>query len=260
MGITGSGPRLLEREIELAYLRGCLEDACQGHGGFTLVTGPAGIGKSALLAAAGRAAGELGLGWLKARGGELEAGMAFGAARQLLEPVMFSMGAPERSRVLAGPARLGASALGLEGGEAPEDDFAARHGLYWLCANLAGRRPLLITVDDLQWVDGPSLSWLLYLGRRAVDLSVFLVATLREGDPHAGQTAVAALADDSAIGRLRLVPLGADGVAAVVSEVLGRAASQEFLPGLLGADGRKSVVRTATGGRGTRRGNDRGPG
>jgi AAA ATPase domain len=156
VGVTGSGPRLLEREMELAYLRGCLEDARQGHGGFIVVTGPAGIGKSALLAAAGRAAGELGLGWLKARGGELEAGMAFGVTRQLLEPMMFSMGPPERGRVLAGPARLGASALGLEAGEVPGDEFAARHGLYWLCANLAGRRPLLITVDDLQWVDGPS--------------------------------------------------------------------------------------------------------
>ena len=228
MGITGSGSRLLEREIQLAYLHGCLEDARQGHGGFTVVTGPAGIGKSALLAAAGRAAGELGLTWLKARGGELEAGMAFGAARQLLEPVMFSMGPPERSRVLAGPARLGASALGLEAGEAPEDEFAARHGLYWLCANLAGRRPLLITVDDLQWVDGPSLSWLLYLGRRAVDLAVLLVATMREGDPRAGQTAAAAVAEDTAIGRLQLTPLRADSVAAVVNEILGRAASPEF--------------------------------
>ena len=80
MGITGSGSQLLERETELAYLRGRLEDARQGHGGFTVVTGPAGIGKSALLAAGGRAASELGLTWLKARGGELEAGMAFGAS------------------------------------------------------------------------------------------------------------------------------------------------------------------------------------
>ena len=228
MSVTGSGPRLLEREMELAYLRGCLQDARQGHGGFTVVAGPAGIGKSALLAAAGRAAGELGLGWLKARGSELEAGMAFGAARQLLEPMVFSMGAPERSRLLAGPARLGASALGLEGGEAPGDEFAARHGLYWLCANLAGRKPLLITVDDLQWVDGASLAWLLYLGRRAVDLAVLLLVAMREGDPRAGQAAADAVAGDTTIGRLRLAPLGADSAAAVVGEVLGRTASPEF--------------------------------
>ena len=141
MSVTGSGPRLLEREMELAYLRGCLQDARQGHGGFTVVTGPAGIGKSALLAAAGRAAGELGLSWLKARGGELEAGMAFGAARQLLEPMVFSIGPPERSRLLAGPARLGASALGLEGGEAPGDEFAEPPAaLLAALANVAMRR------------------------------------------------------------------------------------------------------------------------
>ena len=126
--------------------------------------------------------------------------MAFGAARQLLEPMVFSMGAPERSRLLAGPARLGASALGLEGGEAPGDEFAARHGLYWLCANLAGRKPLLITVDDLQWVDGASLAWLLYLGRRAVDLAVLLLVAMREGDPRAGQAAADAVAGDTTSG------------------------------------------------------------
>ena len=96
--------------------------------------------------------------------------MAFGAARQLLEPAVFGAGAAQRRLLLAGPAQLGANALGLATGEAPGDEFAARHGLYWLCANLAERTPVLIAVDDLQWVDRPSLAWLLYLARRAVDL------------------------------------------------------------------------------------------
>jgi hypothetical protein len=93
--------------------------------------------------------------------------MAFSVVRQLLEQPVLSASVGERRRLLAGPARAGASALGLEPGNSPVSDFAAVHGLYWLCANLAERTPLLLTVDDLQWVDRPSLSWLAYLGPRS---------------------------------------------------------------------------------------------
>jgi len=33
------------------------------------------------------------------------------------------------------------------------------HGLYWLAANLALRRPVVLAVDDLHWADVPSLQW-----------------------------------------------------------------------------------------------------
>jgi DNA-binding CsgD family transcriptional regulator/tetratricopeptide (TPR) repeat protein len=219
---------MLERDAELVYLGSCLRDAREGRGGIVAVEGPAGIGKSMLLAAAAQLARELGLELLKARGGELEEGMAFGAVRQLLEPAVLSMGSAERRRLLAGPAMTGACALGLQAGEAPGDEFAALHGLYWLCANFAERRPLLMTVDDLQWVDGPSLSWLQYLGRRVFDLSMLVVVSVREGHPRASAPAVAGIVGDPAAGRLRLSPLGAGGVAAVVREELGLQGSPEF--------------------------------
>ena len=149
MDVTRSRPRMLERDAELVYLGSRLQDAREGRGGTVAVEGPAGIGKSMLLAAAGRVACELGLGLLKARGGEIEEGMAFGAARQLLEPALFAMRPAERRRLLAGPAGMGARALGLQAGEAPGDESAALYGLYRLSANLAGRKPLLLTVDDV---------------------------------------------------------------------------------------------------------------
>jgi DNA-binding CsgD family transcriptional regulator len=228
VAVSGAGLRLLEREVELEYLRGRLEDAREARGGVVAIEGPAGIGKSVLLSAAGRIARELGLEVLAARGGELEAGMAFGAVRQLLEAPVLSVSGQERRRLLAGPARLGASALGLAAGEPHEDEFAARHGLYWLCANLAERKPLLIAVDDVQWVDGPSLSWLLYLCRRAADLALVVVVSVREGDPRSSAPAVAAVVGDHATGRRRLSVLGAASVAAVMAESLGRTASAEF--------------------------------
>jgi DNA-binding CsgD family transcriptional regulator len=228
VSVAESGPRLQEREAELAYLRGRLADARSGHGGVVAIRGPAGIGKSALLTAAGAAARELGLALLRARGGELEAGMAFGAARQLLEPAVFGAGAAQRRRLLAGPAQLGANALGLATGEAPGDEFAARHGLYWLCANLAERTPVLIAVDDLQWVDRPSLAWLSYLARRAADLPVLVVVSVREDDPRAAQPDVVAVIADPAVEQIRLAPLSAGSVAAVIGAALGRAPGPEF--------------------------------
>jgi len=228
VAVREPGPRMLERDAELVYLGSRLRGAREGTGGIVAVEGPAGIGKSMLLAEAARLARELGLSLLKARGGELEEGMAFGVVRQLLEPAVLSVGSAGRRRLLAGPATTGAYILGLRAGEAPGDEFAAWHGLYWLCANFAGRRPLLMTVDDLQWVDGPSLSWLQYLGRRVSDLGVLVVVSVREGHPRASVPAVAGIVGDPAAGRLRLSPLGTGGVAAVVSEELGLLGTPEF--------------------------------
>ena len=47
----------------------------------------------------------------------------------------------------------------------------------------AERGPLVVAVDDVQWVDDPSLAWLGYLARRAGDLAQLLVLGLRSGDP-----------------------------------------------------------------------------
>ena len=226
--VSASEPSLLEREAELELLLARCGDARAGRGGMVAVEGPAGIGKSALLSAASRAARDVGLGVLAARGGELEAGIAFGVARQLLETPVLSAGGAERRRLLAGPARLGASALGLGVGDSPDDEFAALHGLYWLAANLAERSPLLVLVDDLQWVDRSSLSWLVYLGRRVAELPVLVVVSVREGDAAVRQPLVRSMLGDAAVGHLGLSPLGLQSVSTLVDAGLGERASGEF--------------------------------
>jgi hypothetical protein len=84
--------RLLEREVELAALGSALESAREGGGRLIVVEGAAGNGESALLAASVEQAGRYGLRVLRARGSELERGLAFGAVRQLFEPVATRMG------------------------------------------------------------------------------------------------------------------------------------------------------------------------
>jgi ATP/maltotriose-dependent transcriptional regulator MalT len=62
----------LERDRELESLRAALADAADGEGRLALVEGPAGIGKTRLLAELRAAAAEDGARVLSARGSELE--------------------------------------------------------------------------------------------------------------------------------------------------------------------------------------------
>jgi hypothetical protein len=89
---------LLEREAPLRAIAAALAGAEQGRGSIVLVEGPAGIGKSAVLAAA-RQPGPRGL---RARGGELECELPLGVTRQLLEPVLAGAGPAARTRRLEG--------------------------------------------------------------------------------------------------------------------------------------------------------------
>jgi DNA-binding CsgD family transcriptional regulator/tetratricopeptide (TPR) repeat protein len=173
---------LVERELEFAALERLLAGAREGAGGAALVEGPAGIGKSSLLAAARAAAADL---WVvSARGGELEREFPFGVARQLLEPVLVAADEHGRERLLAGAAGLAERVL-----SAPDHDgsreppFAALHGLHWLTVNLAGFRPLLVVVDDVHWADLPSLRWLVYLARRLEGVPVALLLAARPVGP-----------------------------------------------------------------------------
>ncbi len=219
---------LVEREVELARMHRLLDQASNGVGAVGLVEGAAGIGKSEFLAALRAGAQARGYVVLSARGSEFEAEIAFGVARQLFEPMLRTASAAERRRLLGGVAQVGARALGVESGEPPADRFAAIHGLFWLCANQAERRPVVVAVDDAQWVDDPSLAWLGYLGRRAADLPLLLVLSLRWGDPDGERSELERLAGDNGVQRIPLGPLSAPGVAAIVRAQLDEDADQPF--------------------------------
>ena len=98
---------LFERGLELAELDSQIERAAAGEGTLVVLEGPAGIGKSRLLAEArGRADGSMRV--LSARGSELEGEFAFGVVRQLFEA---ELAAPERRRALLSGASAPAEGL-----------------------------------------------------------------------------------------------------------------------------------------------------
>jgi DNA-binding CsgD family transcriptional regulator len=197
---------LVERDRELSVLRDAIAAVGDGTGRVILIEGPPGIGKSSLLRVSVELAGTAGLGRLRARGEPLEQRFAYGLVRQLLEPALSTLAAKPVSGAEREAARilLGVSRSPRE--EEPGSGDVLHHGLYWIVAGLAERRPLLVAVDDAQWADGPSLRWLASLARRLDDLAVLLVVAAR-GDGSGADGDWQSLAASAAASLLTLEPL-----------------------------------------------------
>ena len=211
------GQALLERDAALARIGECLREASAGRGSLLLIEGPAGIGKTRLVLAAGRHGRELGLTTLSARGSELEQDFAYGLVRQLFEGPLVAASPPERAELLAGAAGHAATLFGLE---ASRDDaalldpsFAILHGLYWLCANLGRRSQLLVCIDDVHWADQASLRFLHYLGLRLDELPIAVVAAARPDRSADASPVLAALGASPSAEVLGLAPLSERAVA-----------------------------------------------
>ena len=123
-GVTTIGP-LLERRQELARIESALAEAREGRGRFLVIEGPAGIGKTALLATARTVAAHGGMRVLRSRGAELERDFAFGVVRQLFEAVLAEASELERADLLEGGAGVAAGLLGLPGAPPAEGPSAS---------------------------------------------------------------------------------------------------------------------------------------
>ena len=141
---------------------------------------------------------------------------------QLLDAAMHGAEPEHRQRLLAGACQ-GASVVfdPAAAPSAPDDPgYTVLHGLYWLVANLAEERPLLLLADDLHWGDRPSLRFLEFLARRIEGLPVLVVAALRPREPGAETALLAALADGPAASVPRPAPLGAPAAGAMLAAAL----------------------------------------
>jgi DNA-binding CsgD family transcriptional regulator len=187
---------LVEREVEIARLVEALDLARHGSGRAVSIEGSAGIGKTSLLRTAVDLAEADGTIVLEAAAGPIEREFPLGVARQLFERLLIDAAPAEREALLEGAAGLAAPALGLDATARPDADpsYGLLHGLYWLVANLAAERPLVLAVDDVQWADRGSLRFLAYLGRRLADLPVLLLMTRRTGEPEEEPLLLAELA------------------------------------------------------------------
>ena len=174
--------QLLERDEEISRLESLLDAADAGSGRLAVVEGPAGIGKTELVANIRGKAAERGMGVFAARASDLESDFAYGVVRQLFDRPI----SRDRQSLLAGVASYAspifASPTTGEHDERegpPPSPTALLHGLFWLVGNLSEGGPLLVAIDDAQWADVPSLRFVYYLGRRLDDLPVAVVLAVK---------------------------------------------------------------------------------
>jgi DNA-binding CsgD family transcriptional regulator len=181
------------RTRELERIGELLEQARQGRGAALIVLGDPGIGKTALLEAAGDAAHDMLV--LGATGVEAEAQLPFAALGEIAAPLVEGMpGLPEPQ------ADALATALALRPVSRPTDRLAAYAGFLGLVRGVAQERPVLILVDDAQWLDSASTECLGFAARRLVDHRIGMLAAARPVDPHAALRG--RIADELELGEL----------------------------------------------------------
>ena len=217
---------LLERETELHALDQALAGAVGGRGSVVAIEGPPGIGKSRLAARCIELAAEREMYTIAVRATELERSYPYGIVRQTADSVALDKSAEERSALFTGAARLALPILdpgNAEDGDSPELMYQRLHGLYWLTANLARERPLLISIDDAQWADEASMAAERFLSLRIADLPMVLLLAVRTAE--VGQLAVplAEILADPATVSIRPGPLSPEGAGQRIETLLGSA-------------------------------------
>ncbi|MDL5200129.1 AAA family ATPase [Streptomyces sp. ALI-76-A] len=232
--------RLLERRQELETLDAALSDLRAvadggprtGHSGLLAFTGPAGLGKTALMTEARARATAGGFRVLSGRGGEAEQELAFHVVRQLVQPALASMEEAERRAFLGSWYGIVAATLGLEAADTAQvpDPTGVRDGLDWVMTRLAVMRkaPVVLLLDDLHWADAESLGWLASFASRAADLPLLIVVAYRPDELPREAAPFRALVDGHGGRPCVLAPLTAAAVARIVREQVGDTADDEF--------------------------------
>src|SRR2546421_529412 len=148
---------LLGRERELATLVDACRSAAVGRGNALVVSGEAGIGKTALLAEAAREDDDWRL--LHATGVEAESPVAFATLQALLWPLR-----DELDELEAGQSALLRAVLDL-GPPVGASTFAIGAATLSLLSIASQQAPLVAIVDDAHWADAASQEALAFVGR-----------------------------------------------------------------------------------------------
>lgn len=166
---------LIGRSRELELVREFLASTAAA-GARLLLAGDAGLGKTALLDEAAESAAATGMRVLRAGGIEFEADLPFSGLSQVLLPLTGDLDtlAGQYSDVLA-------TALGLRPGSAP-GRFIVCNAVLGMLRRASEAGPLVLVIDDLQWLDQPSAEVLRFVGQRLAGSRIgLLVAALPDG-------------------------------------------------------------------------------
>jgi DNA-binding CsgD family transcriptional regulator len=207
---------VIGRDDETEQLRAFLDQPVLDGPRALVLEGEAGIGKSTLWLAGLDRAREQGLRVLSSRPAEAEQAFAFAGLGDLFEDVLDDV------RPHLPPPRRNALevALLVEEAQEPLDPRALGVAVRTALELLAAEQPLVLAVDDVQWLDGPSAGALAFaLRRTSAPLYVLLARRLGEQNEAAPLESVLSAAS---LKRLHIDPLSAGALQAVVREQLER--------------------------------------
>jgi DNA-binding CsgD family transcriptional regulator/TolA-binding protein len=200
---------LVGREPELAVIESFLADDKAGFAALELV-GEAGIGKTTVWQAAVWRGGELGLPVLSARPAASEARLSFAGLTDLLVAVdgdvVGTLPAPQAEA-------LDVALLRADASRSPGRRLVGT-ALLSVLRELTSRGPVLVAVDDAQWLDPPSASVLEFALRRLDDRPIRLVVSRRADASRPNFVGVHSR-------QLELGPLSVAALQRIVSERLG---------------------------------------
>ena len=201
---------VIGRETELAAISQFLETGRPLHA--LLLTGGPGIGKTTLWEAGVEAGRRHAMRVLVSRRSSAE-GLSFAGLIDLLDGIDVA--------ALSGLAAPQAHALQVallreepDGSTAPE---AAGVGFLSALRILAAREPLLVAIDDVQWLDPPSAEALAFAARRLDGSSVAFLLTRRRGRASTLEQVL----DQRYLERLEVAPLSLGAIRYLLSQRLG---------------------------------------
>ena len=173
---TIAGPELVGREEALEQARSWIDRLASGSSGLR-ITGEPGIGKTSVWLAASGLAGASGARVLATRPVEAELRLGHAGLGDILGQVaaeVIPLLPPPQSRALA-------AALSLDVEPEPGDPLLVGRATVSALRLLAGRTPVVVAVDDVEWLDLASVRALTFAIRRVQDLPVGVVVSLRSG-------------------------------------------------------------------------------
>jgi len=225
---------LVGRERELSRLREAFERAQEGHGQVVGVVGEAGVGKSRLLYELRRELGQSRAIYLEGRCISWGQPIPFLPVIEMLKHgLRIEEGDRDeeiRDKVVRGLQVVGAddrympfllNLLGVETDDPAMRGMAAEakrrytfEALRSLTLAGSARRPIVLAIEDLHWIDQPSQDFLRYLAEHSTRAAVLVVVTYRPGHAHPWS-------DKSYYSQIALTPLSDGESERVVESVLG---------------------------------------
>ncbi|MFC7360124.1 ATP-binding protein [Nocardioides astragali] len=218
---SGATP-LVGRDTSLAVIATFLEEVATS-GAHLVVSGDPGIGKTSLLQASRDRATTAGIRVFAADAAQFDTRSSFGALRELLEPLWGYVA--HLDAVHGGTLETGlAGALGP-----PLRRGALGHAVLALLRQVAADGPVLLVLDDAQWVDPDTCDVVAFVARRLVGLRAGLLSATRFGSGSP--------LEDESLRHHRLAPLGEEESAILLDSAFPRLPAQVRERVLLEADG-----------------------